>query len=143
MPDAEAQVPAQSSPDPRLGAVLAFGALCLLSIVAVGSLMCAWRQRALKREKDRKRWGALIAHFSQTSGDNLASTTESLLHSSTGGADTELHARPCDDACGVCDATSSHTSTLSQLFMRHWHNLGLFSSWIQVHAQRSLAVNLA
>ena len=75
----------------RFGAWLAFSALGILLGVTLASLVCAWRQRCLRRRKDRERWGLLLERYAQQQlqqppppavggrGSGLAAAAEPLL----------------------------------------------------------------
>ena len=66
----------------RIGAELAFGVLGLLSLLTLGTLACACRQRALRRRKDRARYQQLIYHYSRSQPDGpISKAAEPLLPS--------------------------------------------------------------
>ena len=84
----------------RLGALLAFGALAVLVLVATGTLACACRQRSLRRSHDRARWRLLLSQHTgamKEAGAKHAgvmpacSLSEPLLASSRPGLQQDSH----------------------------------------------------
>ena len=77
--------PWSSEPMTRFGAIMSFTALGVLLVVTLASLAFAWRQRMVRKAKDRERWGLLLSKYQRPkqADDNFMQTAaEPLLPAS-------------------------------------------------------------